>query len=68
MNGSPQKPLIERRRRHPDANAAEHLFQNEPPHNRRSSDELRMRFQRWIELADIALHRKPKDDKNGHKH
>ena len=66
VNGSHHKPLIERRRRHShDQN--ELTFHSGPPHNRRAGDQMRIRFQRWIELANIALGKKSSDSEgNNH--
>ena len=57
MNGSHQRPLIERRRRHP-GDHGELTCQPDPPHNRRADDPMRIRSQHWIELADVALSQK----------
>jgi len=64
VNGSHHKPLIERRRRH-SQDRSEFAFQPGPSHNRRAGDQMRIRFQRWIELAEVALRQKPTGPKNG---
>lgn len=64
VNGSHHKPLIERRRRH-SHDHTELVFQSGVPHNRRSGDQMRIRFQRWIELADVALRNHSTDPKDG---
>ena len=64
MNGSHHKPLIERRRRH-SHDQGELTFQPGPPHNRRAGDQMRIRFQRWIELANVALGKKSAGSKDG---
>lgn len=66
VNGSHHKPLIERRRRHShDQN--ELTLQSGPPQNRRAGDQMRIRFQRWIELANVALGKNAAGSKDGHK-
>ena len=66
VNGSHHKPLIERRRRHShDQN--ELTLQSGTPHNRRAGDQMRIRFQRWIELANVALGKKSNGSKDDNK-
>jgi len=66
VNGSHQKPLIERRRRHSEDHS-QLAFYPGPPHHRRADDQMRVRVQRWFELADVALREKfdgPEDGDN----
>jgi hypothetical protein len=50
-----EKRLIERRRSLSDQQPPECLFEKDSPRNRRESDQLRARLERWSQLADAAL-------------